>query len=216
MKLLTASNPKIEKGVKFGYQPFILHLAPHTLSGFNVCPGSSEDCRSTCLFFAGRGKFPMVQEARIRKTKMYFEQRDTFLDILITDIRKGIRFAEKRDLIPCFRLNGLSDIRWERHGIFKMFPDNIFYDYTKLSNRNVSDNYHLTFSASGENETDVQEAFANGMNVAVVFHDVPSEYNGIPVINGDEHDLRFLDPKGVYVGLKAKGLARTFTGEFVK
>jgi hypothetical protein len=37
-----------------------------------------------------------------------------------------------------------------------------------------------------------------------------------PVINGDETDLRFLDAKGVIVGLRAKGKARKDTTGFVR
>jgi hypothetical protein len=135
---------------------------------------------------------------------------------LAKDILAGIRKATRLGLVPCFRLNGTSDIRWENipvYGLYdnlmQMFSHAIFYDYTKLANRrNLPHNYHLTFSASEDNDVDVQEAFQNEMNVAVVFKNIPSEYRGVTVIDGDEHDLRFLDPKNVYVGLKAKGLAK--------
>jgi hypothetical protein len=62
---------------------------------------------------------------------------------------------------------------------------------------------------------DVRLALSNGMNVAAVFHKVPETYLGRTVINGDETDLRFLDPKGVIVGLKAKGKAKKDTTGFV-
>jgi hypothetical protein len=45
---------------------------------------------------------------------------------------------------------------------------------------------------------------------------MPATYNGLPVFNGDDSDLRFLDPKGVIVGLYAKGRARKDTSGFVK
>lgn len=215
MKLLTDTNPKLLKGIKFGYMPFILHLAPANLSGYNVCPGSSPWCRKLCLNQAGRGRFTRTQVARVRKTVWFYNDRDGFMAQLVKDIKAGIRKARKHGLVPCFRLNGTSDIRWENipvHGydnVMQMFGDVIFYDYTKLSNRkNIPHNYHLTFSRSEDNETDVQEAFQSGMNVAVVFQYVPTEYKNIPVINGDEHDLRFIDPKGVYVGLTPKGPAK--------
>lgn len=219
MKLLTDSNPKLAKGESKGYLSFILHLAPASLSGHNVCPSSSEECRKLCLNTAGRGRFTRTQEARIRKTKLFFEDRWTFLRDLHSDMWAGVRKAKRLGLIPVFRLNGTSDIRWEVifPELFVDFRDYQFYDYTKLSNRrNLPDNYHLTFSESETNGDKVVTAFENGMNVATVFHTVPEEYNGRIVINGDEHDLRFLDPKGVYVGLKAKGLAKKSMGEFVK
>ena len=50
------------------------------------------------------------------------------------------------------------------------------------------------------------ELVESGQNVAVVFDEIPDTWLGLPVINGDEHYLRFLDPTtGVIVGLKAKG-----------
>jgi hypothetical protein len=101
----------------------------------------------------------------------------------------------------------------------KAYPHIQFYDYTKLpkAHRRTTDNYHLTFSRSEENDEHVKEALANGINVAVVFNvkpseDLPTEYMGHKVINGDEHDLRFLDEqdggKPVIVGLRAKGPAK--------
>ena len=82
-------------------------------------------------------------------------------------------------------------------------------------------NYHLTFSAADGNDADVTKAIAQGMNVATVFglkksQPMPAEYNGRPVFNGDDSDLRFLDPKGVIVGLYAKGRAKKDTSGFVK
>lgn len=220
MKLLTDSNPKLLKGMKFGYLPFILHLAPYTLSGHNVCPASSPECRKLCLNTAGRGRFDKTQAARIRKTQYFFGNRSRFLWDLVRDIQAGIRKARKLGLIPCFRLNGTSDIRWEVvfPDLFEQFSYVQFYDYTKLVNRrNLPDNYHLTFSLSENNGDVIDTVFRNGMNVAAVFKNIPEVYRGRKVIVGDEHDLRFLDPKGVYVGLTAKGEAKKVeTGGFVK
>jgi hypothetical protein len=52
-----------------------------------------------------------------------------------------------------------------------------------------------------------------GENVAVVFsskkgEDLPVTWQGREVIDGDLHDLRFLDGKNKVVGLRAKGKAR--------
>ena len=49
-----------------------------------------------------------------------------------------------------------------------------------------------------------------GVNVAVVFigESLPTEWLGRPVIDGTTHDMRFLDPQGVIIGLLAKGRAR--------
>jgi hypothetical protein len=111
-----------------------------------------------------------IQQSRIRKTQYFFENRSAFLTQLAKEIRSAIRLAESHNLIPVFRLNGTSDIRWENYGIIEQFPTVQFYDYTKLPNRrNLPPNYHLTFSRSESNEHYVPMAFDNGMNVAVVF-----------------------------------------------
>ena len=225
MKLLSTGNPKLMKGEKKGYLSFVLHLAPANLSGKEVCPKRTAGCTEACLNTAGRGGMyktgettNAIQQARIRKTKMFFEQREEFLAQLEADIRLGIKQAEKKGMIPAFRLNGTSDIAWEKYGIIEKFPEVQFYDYTKMNNRKVKHltNYHLTFSKADGNDMDVRIAASNGMNVAVVFKkELPATYIGRTVINGDDTDLRFLDPKGVIVGLKAKGKAKKDTTGFV-
>ena len=227
MKLLSDANPKIQKGVQHGYLTFIMHLAPGKLSGRNVCPGASAGCLETCLNTAGRGRFDSIQQARIRKTRWFFEDRAGFMAQLVSDVEAGIRKADRLNLIPVFRLNGTSDIRWETvpvgqyKNIFEMFPHVQFYDYSKLSNRrNIPANYHLTFSRSESNEDKLDEAVANGMNLAVVFSTkkkdmLPQRYRSLPVVDADDTDLRFLDPKGSVCGLRAKGNAKSDSTGFV-
>jgi hypothetical protein len=225
MKLLSTANPKIQKGAKLGYLSFILHLAPADLSGKEVCPKRTAGCTTACLNTAGRGGMfrkgettNTIQRARIRKTQYFFENREAFLRDLEADIDKGIRQAQKLGLTPVFRLNGTSDLAWEKYGIIQKFPTVQFYDYTKVLGRKVSalKNYHLTFSAADGNEADVQRAVEQGMNVAVVFDQLPDTYMSRPVFNADDTDLRFLDPKGVVLGLKAKGRAKKDTSGFVR
>lgn len=231
MSLLTVGNPKLLKGEKKGYLSSVLHLAPANLSGKEVCPKRTAGCTAACLNTAGRGGIfkkgestNVIQQARIRKTKSFFENRQAFLNELVVEIIKTKTKAEKQGLIPVFRLNGTSDLSWEKYevtngkNIFEMFPDVQFYDYTKIVGRKVSHikNYHLTFSNADGNINDVLKAKSSGMNIAVVFKkELPEKYLGLPVINGDETDLRFLDPKGVIVGLKAKGKAKKDTSGFV-
>ena len=154
----------------------------------------------------------MIQKARIRKTVMYFEQRDLFLATLEADIRKAIKFAERQGLIPVFRLNGTSDLSVEKWGIIEKFPTVQFYDYTKVLGRKVAHlpNYHLTFSKADGNDSDVAEALLQGMSVVAVYDAIPE---GVP--SADETDLRFLDPKGIMLGLKAKGRAKKDYSGFV-
>ena len=228
--LLSTANPKIQKGTKLGYLSFILHLAPADLSGKNTCPKATAGCKAACLNTAGRGGMfrkgentNMIQQARIRKTVAFFFDREQFMANLVADIRKGIKFAERQGLTPVFRLNGTSDLSWEKYeaeagkNIFELFPTVQFYDYTKVLGRKVSQykNYHLTFSKADGNDADVAKAIAEGYNIAAVFDEMPAEHMGLPVINADETDLRFLDPKGVIAGLKAKGRAKKDYSGFV-
>jgi len=228
-KLLSTANPKIQKGTKLGYLSFILHLAPADLSGHNTCPKATAGCKSACLNTAGRGGMfkkgentNMIQKARIRKTNYFYDARQDFMLDLKKDIEKGIKLAAKLGLKPVFRLNGTSDLSWEKYdmipgqNVFECFPDIQFYDYTKVLGRKAGyDNYFLIFSQADGNEADVNKAIAQGMNVATVFDQVPTEYKGRPVINADETDLRFLDPRGVIAGLKAKGRAKKDYSGFV-
>ncbi len=230
MKLLSIGNPKILKGMKQGFMTYILHLAPADVSGYNTCPKATAGCKAACLNTAGRGGMfkkgettNVIQKASIRKTKLFFENRDVFLAILEDDIRKAIKQSEKKGLVPVFRLNGTSDLSWEKYGIIQKFPNVQFYDYTKVLGRKVSylSNYHLTFSAADGNDDDVRRAIKEKYNIATVFgikksQPMPETYEGAPVFNGDDSDLRFLDPKGVVVGLYAKGKAKKDTSGFVK
>jgi hypothetical protein len=240
MKLLSVGNPKVLKGMKEGYMTYILHLAPADLSGFETCPKRTAGCTAACLNLAGRGGMfkkgettNVIQQARIRKTQFFFEQRNGFMEWLVKDIELGIKQSAKKDLIPVFRLNGTSDLSFEKYevvrngvlyrNIFTAFPEVQFYDYTKVLGRKVQNiqNYQLTFSAADGNDADVTKAVQQGYNVAVVFGikktlPMPEQYLGRPVFNGDESDLRFLDPKGVIVGLYAKGKAKKDETGFVK
>jgi hypothetical protein len=229
-KLLSTANPKIQKGTKLGYLSFILHLAPADLSGHNTCPKATAGCKSACLNTAGRGGMfrkgentNTIQKARIRKTQYFYDNRMDFMLDLKQDIEKGIKLAAKLGLTPVFRLNGTSDLSWEKYdmlpglNVFECFPTVQFYDYTKVLGRKVKgiENYFLIFSKADGNDSDVAEAIMQGMNVAAVFDAVPADYMGRQVINADEHDLRFLDAKGVIAGLKAKGRAKKDYSGFV-
>jgi hypothetical protein len=225
-KLLSTANPKIQKGTKQGYLSFILHLAPSDLSGKNTCPKATPGCIAACLNTAGRGGMfkrgentNVIQKARIRKTNYFFNDRAAFMDDLVGDIMKAVNYARRKGLIPVFRLNGTSDLSWEKYptrygadSIFEQFPTLQFYDYTKVLGRKVSHipNYHLTFSKADGNDSDVAEALLQGMSVVAVYDKIPA---GVP--SADETDLRFLDPRGIMLGLKAKGRAKKDYSGFV-
>lgn len=218
MKLLTENNAKVLKGLEFGYLNVILHLAPFNLSGKQVCPKASKGCASACLNTAGMGVFSNVQNARKEKTLRYFNDRENFMADLRKDVHSAIRKAKKKGLKLAVRINGTSDLPALAIKVANEFPDVQFYDYTKIAktfDRELPKNYHLTFSRSEVNDTEVDKVLAKGFNVAVVFDKLPKTYKGYKVIDGDENDLRFLDGKNVVVGLKAKGKAKKDDSGFV-
>lgn len=236
MKLLSVGkDAKTIKGEKVGILTGILYFAPHNLSGYQVCPKASEGCKSACLFTAGYGIYKKVKDARINRTLRFFQDRAGFFADLVIDIKALIRKAEKLNMVPCVRLNGTSDIAWEKFKVLKdgivynnimfAFPHIQFYDYTKIIGRKAAiaiPNYHLTFSLAENNDGDAKAALFQGYNVAVVMNvgrkdEKPTQWSGFPVINGDESDVRFNDPKGGHIiSLTAKGFARKDTSGFVR
>jgi len=224
--LLTFDNSKTIKGEKKGYKTAILYLAPHKQNslGKNICAMATEQCILACLYTSGMGKFSNVQSARIRKTDYFLSDQQSFLGHLHTELNKyqikyGNNFA--------VRLNGTSDIPFENLkfnglSLFESFPNIQFYDYTKHPKRvmlNKLPNYHLTYSYA---ETQYSQLWAkqiikNGNNVAAVvsiplYNELKANnvtaINGIHLVDGDETDLRFLDPINSLVYLKAKGEAK--------
>lgn len=233
--LSVSKDVKTVKGVKFGFLTGILYLAPAAISGHEVCPKSSPGCRAACLYTAGRGIYARTQNSRINRTKWFFEHRESFMETVVHDVEKLVRKAERDGLVPAVRLNGTSDIAWEkirvvRNGIsyrnmMTAFPTVQYYDYSKVLGRSAAlalPNYHLTFSLAENNDADAREALQQGYNVAVVVNTKrkevkPALWDGLPTVNGDEHDVRLLDPKGGHVVLlTAKGKARYDNSGFVR
>ena len=233
MKYLTTDNAKTTKGEPLGYLTAILYLAPSNLSGRNVCPHASEGCILSCLFTAGMGAFSNVQAARIAKTKAFFADPKVFVEDVAKDIAAAQRKADREKLTLCVRLNGTSDIAWESLGgqarvsLMARFPEVSFYDYTKNPSRvraflagKFPPNYSLTFSRSESNGETALSLAKAGANVAVVFDtpkggELPAEWAGRPVVDGDVSDLRFLDARGRIVGLRAKGQGKKDESGFV-
>lgn len=227
------NNAKTIKGDGSEYLTAIMYLTPYKSAGINVCSMAIlAACLGPCLNSAGRGQMSSVQKGRARKTQWFADDRFGFMGQLVKDCESFAKHCLKSDVTPCVRLNGTSDIRWElipvyRNGtrfpnIFAAFQDIQFYDYTKIANRKVSHipNYNLTWSYSGANPDYAamsKTAKEKGLNIAVVFRDkaIPNTFLELPVINGDKDDLRFLDPKGVVVGLYAKGKAKKDDSGFV-
>lgn len=219
------SDAKTSKGESFGWLTAILYLAPARIANRGeVCKWRSKHCTLACLYTAGRGQMNSVQAARVRKTQLFFDDFPTFKALLLADIAAFVKYAIANGMKPCVRLNGTSDISWERLGIFDKFPSVQFYDYTKSPIRALQfakgampSNYHLTFSRSEENESQAIDVLCNGGNVAAVFLSsvFPKTWNGFQVVDGDRHDLRFLDGANKLVALKAKGKAKQDNSGFV-
>ncbi len=231
MALLSISaDSKTIKGEAFGFLTGILYMAPHqTVPGFNACPMADiAGCSHACLYTAGRGAFNTVQTARIKRLQAFINNRDNFMLKLVYEISALIKKASKQGMKPVVRLNGTTDIKWENvsfdfdglhyDNIMQVFPDVQFYDYTKMPGRIVPANYDLTFSYSGVTAFNKynNKAIDNGMRIAVVFNGkLPESFNGMRVIDGDLYDSRFIDDKGIVVGLKAKGKARKDNSGFI-
>ena len=223
-KLLNVdNNAKTVKGQKYGFMTAILYLAPSIQSGFNVCPQASNGCKKACLYTAGHGAFDNVKQGRINKTRWYIQERETFLDKIRKEIKSFIAKAKERDLIPCIRLNGTSDISWENTGLIEEFKLIQWYDYTKVYNRALSyvngklpSNYYLLYSLNEDNKKQAFDILKKGGNISAVFRKkLPNMYKGFKVINADAHDLRFLDGKNTIAGLVAKGKAKKDYSGFV-
>lgn len=247
--LSISSDAKTIKGQKLGYLTGILYMAPSMLSGFQVCPlAAAAGCENACLYRAGLGGvYSSIQNARIAKTQLFFENREYFMACIARDIAKLVQRAMIVGAIPLVRLNGTSDIRYEnvpviidadtaafirrtcgfivRVGLYanimSVFHDVQFYDYTKLANRrDLPSNYDLTFSYSGlvSFQRYVNTAVSNGMRIAAVFRrraDIPSNFLGMECIDGDDSDVRHIEPRGVIVALYAKGPAKKDQSGFV-
>jgi len=227
--LLSSGSTKIEKSNKLSDKYFsrIIYLAPDDLAdGKNtLCPYAKiAKCSEACLNTAGMGKFSNVQQSRIRKSLLFLNDRQEFMRQLVQDANKFLKECDRLGKKPALRLNGTSDIQWEtievdgHKNIFEMYPQIQFYDYTKIPTRKVEHipNYHLTWSYSQANDKYATLFDKVSNNIAVVFRDVlPKVFKGLRVIDGDKHDMRFLDDTRVVVGLVAKGQGKKDTSGFV-
>ena len=227
MALISSGDAKTSKGEYMGYITGILYMVPDK----KLCPFSSKGCFKACLNTAGRGAMNSVQYARQKRADLWHKSKEAFCIMLSEEIEKLDRKAKRKGVKLCIRLNGTSDIVWEQvrqfdgKNVFDAYPHIQFYDYTPNYMRfrtahyekNIPANYHMTFSLKEDNKEHALNVLSQGHNVAVVFRDeLPDYWQGKRVIDGDKHDLRFLDCKNVVIGLKAKGKARKDTSGFVQ
>jgi len=221
-------NAKTVKGRKKGFVTAILYMAPANLSGENLCAlAYVARCDAACLFTAGRGAMSSVMFSRLRKALFWQQYREEAIEMIARDIRKARAYAEKKGFELIVRLNGTTDIRWENYFIIQSFPDVQFYDYTKIANRrNIPANYDLTFSYSGVEayKPHVNKAVEFGSRIAVVFRSREvvermlandERFLDLPVVDGDDTDIRHLDPQACVVALYAKGKGKLDRTGFV-
>lgn len=217
-----------------GQYTYAIYLAPAKQSGYNVCPFSTPECRKGCLATSGRAGMEIkagktkTADSRIKKSKLFFEHREFFMDWLIAEIKNGQKRAIKDGYHFSVRLNVTSDIDWANiihkgQNIFEIFPDINFYDYTKQFSKfnNIIPNYHLTYSYTGRNWKQSEELLKRGFNIAVIFNvkneiDLPETWRGYKVINGDRSDFRPSDGNGVIVGLKWKNIGNVQLNNEIK
>lgn len=214
-----SETTKHKKSLKYGELTYSLYLSPANTSGYEVCPGRTAECTKFCLHESGLNtmtqkiKGDVINASRITKTRLFFEDREFFMNMMIAEIRSGITRAKKLGYKFSVRLNNTSDINpieFQLNGIniLQMFPDVAFYDYSKIADRSELmkqyKNYDLTFSYTGQNLTQCQEMLLNKIKVAVVFKIVPSTFMGYPVLDGDAYDMRYKDSMATIIGLKYK------------
>lgn len=217
-------SAKHTKAENYMEQTYTIYLAPANLSGYEVCPGRTPECSALCLNMSGRSKIEAyshknnIQNTRIKKTRLLFEQREFFVRWMIAEIETARAKAYQTGHRFSVRLNNTSDINPEQFyivedgkkiNILEYFPEIQFYDYTKVATRaNLTkkySNYDLTYSYSGSNTEKCLEMLKNGVRVAMVFYpSLPEKYWGYEVVNGDLYDMRYKDPKNVIIGLKYK------------
>lgn len=219
---LLSSSLKTDKCLSVSVLARMLYFTPGVF-----CSHATQGCLAACLgHSSGRMQMPTHVVARDRRTALYLEAPQLFLQMLTLELTLLEREARRQGLQPAVRLNGSSDLAWEdlHPEIFQRFPNIRFFDYTKnparmdrfLQHSNWPANYHLTFSAQPNNHEQSRRFLEQGGTVAAVFWpEVPQSFWGHPVINGDNHDARFLDTAGTIVGLKAKGSAKTDQSGFV-
>jgi hypothetical protein len=217
------------KSYQHGTMTYCIYLAPATMAGrtnkgsrINVCP-KSEYCKQFCLNGSGHNKGDQIMngtgrsridQSRIKKTRLFYNDRPTFMRLVIHEIRRWQKKAQEKGMGFSVRLNGTSDLSPELFidpetglNLLQLFPEVQFYDYTKVYKRvalmHKYANYDLTFSYNGYNWDECDKFLNEGGKVAVVFLDekLPKSYHGFPIVDANDYDMRYLDPAKSIMGL---------------
>jgi hypothetical protein len=226
----TTHSAKMNYSYNNGWETYCIYLAPSTMSGYQVCP-NDKWCKQFCLNGSGRNKSDIlvrgeehsrINISRIKKAKLFFENRPLFMEIVVREINKAYNHAKKHNMGFAVRINGTSDLNiesfiYQGKNLLQLFPHIQFYDYTKCNGYlNIPkryDNYDVTLSFNGYNWDKCKQYLDNGGKVAVVFNgDLPNTFNGYRVIDANTYDMRFLDPKGTIMGLHYHKTANDYNG----
>lgn len=218
-----SENTKMVHSKEYGTMIYCIMLAPSNMafpnSNKTICP-NDKNCKEFCLNGSGRNKVDIltngyenshINKARIKKTKFFYEDRKTFMEIMIHEISTAKKSAENKGLNFAVRINGTSDLnpklfKYDGKCILDIFNDVQFFDYSKVTNRinvaNEYDNYDLTLSFDGENWNDCEKYLNQNGRVAVIFKEkLPKKYKGYNVIDSSKYDMRYLDPTKTIMGL---------------
>lgn len=225
--IFSLDSAKAIKARHYGYLNAIHYMAPASIAGVgDLCPKATDGCRAACLgWYSGQAgmvaqdaDLNSVRRSRIAKARRFMRDRAAYMRDVVASIEQAERKAARMSLRLCVRMNGSTDIAWEgisceRNGVrfrnlMEAFPHIQFVDYTKIvsrMHRPLPFNYHLTLSRNETNDAAALSVVRSGGTAAVVFDTIPDTWQGLPVIDGDAHDLRHMDPPGVFVGLLPKG-----------
>jgi hypothetical protein len=216
------NGAKHKKAYKYKELVYTIYFAPARSCGYEACPGRTKECTAACLNMSGHNrmdaKHEMINKSRIKKTKLFFEEREFIVRWIIEEITNGIMKANRLGYEFSVRLNNTSDISPEdfyiieygtKKNILQLFPEVMFYDYTKQINRiellKKYSNYDLTYSFNGYNIDICMGMLRRNIRVAIVFNGVlPETFLDYPVIDGDLYDMRYRDKTNVICGLHYK------------
>ena len=216
--LLTTNQAKMLKSIKYKHESAVLHLSARTklsAGNYTCLLAESKQCFPSCIEMTGHGRLTGAQRARLERTELFRDNRDLFMAMLHVEIKRFILRCEKNGSIPTIRLNGTSDLPWEDYNVIQQYPNVQFIDYTKAYSRmfkQLPSNYHLTYSINNLTpKNGVKEIYENTrFNCCQIgaFKEIPKQitYDGytLPIVSGDDSDLRHLDPRGSIVWLKLK------------
>ena len=185
------------------------------IPGLNLCPFSTPQCRKHCLgHTSGRMVMDNSRAAQQSRTEFMYDHPLLYQVKLYDECRRHAIRIHKNGKLMVLRLNGTSDIPWEKspHLLDALRQAGVdeFQDYTKWDKqrRGTPDDYYIAQSVTEDDDPRDVPALA----VAIVprVDKLPDTWFGRPVIDGDlEHgDLRLMDEKvnpDAVVLLRAKG-----------